>query len=63
MLGFFSVFHIPIDEVTKRLRFLAITIILINEPGLLAITVGHALLGQATYPLAWIPKCFSYSHQ
>ena len=60
-------FHIPIDEATKGLRFLVITIVLINELEkklrFLAITVGRALLGQATYPFAWIPICFSYSHQ
>ena len=26
MLGFLYVFHIPIDELTKKLRFLAITV-------------------------------------
>ena len=30
----------------------------------LIVTVGRALLGQATYPFAWIPICFfSHSHQ
>ena len=39
MLGFLYVFLIPIDELTKKLRFLAIAVL-------------HTPLGQAGYPLA-----------
>ena len=68
LLGFVDVVHIPIDELTKKIRFLAITIILVNELeqkklSFLIVTVGRALLGQATYPCAWIPICFLHSHQ
>ena len=41
MLGFIYVFQIPIDELTKKLRFLAIAAL-------------HRPLGQASYPLARI---------
>ena len=50
LAGFLYVFLIPIDELTKKLRFLAIAVL-------------HPPLGQASYPLAGIPICFSYSHQ
>ena len=45
MLGFIYVFQILIDELTKKLRFLAIA------------TLQHPLR-QASYPLARIPICF-----
>ena len=41
---------ILINELQKKLKFLAITVV-------------HAPLRQATYPFAEIPICFSYSHQ
>ena len=50
MLGILCGFHIPIDELTGKLRYLAITVL-------------HSVLGQAGYPLAGITKCFSYPHR
>ena len=48
---FLYVFLIPIDELTKKLRFLAIPVL-------------HLLpLRQASYPLARIPICFFNSHR
>ena len=48
MLGFLYVFHIPIDELTKKLRFLAITVLRLP-------------LGQAGYHLARIAIFFFHS--
>ena len=45
MLGFLYVFFIPIDELTKKLRFLVIAVL-------------HPPLGQACYPLVRIRICF-----
>ena len=50
MLGVLYVCHIPVDDLTKKLW-------------LLAITVLHSPLGQAGYPHARSPICFSHSHQ
>ena len=47
MLGFLYVFQSPIGGLRKGLRFLAVTVL-------------HNPLGQASYPLARIPMCFSH---